>query len=55
MHDLARRSNGTLQVVRDRSELEAFIKAREADRRKVAAILGIEGNPLSTTASLPSL
>lgn len=43
MHDLARRSNGTLQVVRDRSDLEAFIKAREADRRKVAAILGIEG------------
>jgi hypothetical protein len=43
MHDLARRSNGTLQVVRSRSDLQAFIKARELDKKKVAAVLGIEG------------
>jgi membrane dipeptidase len=43
MHDLAKRSNGTLVVVRDRAELQTFIKAREADKSKVAAVLGIEG------------
>lgn len=43
MHELVRWSNGTLQLVRSRDELKAFIKARKDDRRKVAAVLGIEG------------
>lgn len=46
MHDLARQSNGTLRMIHNRDELRYFIKAREEDRTKVGAILGIEGTAI---------
>jgi membrane dipeptidase len=43
MAELVEQSNGTLQLVRSRQELRVFIRDREADRTKIAALLGIEG------------
>jgi len=44
MAELVEQSNGTLQLVRSRQELRVFIRDREADRTKIAALLGIEGS-----------
>eukprot|EP00041_Stephanoeca_diplocostata_P016099 m.313178 g.313178 ORF g.313178 m.313178 type:complete len:496 (+) comp20254_c0_seq1:102-1589(+) len=43
MHDIAARSQGALQVLLTRSDVQGFVAQRRAGQRAVGAIIGIEG------------
>lgn len=43
LHAFARRSDGRLEVVGTRAQLERFLRDREVDPGRVAALLGVEG------------